>query len=315
MKEAKLKAELADVSASRDDLWALWQAAIDLCLKNTTATAAYVAKVSYADVEEPAVDPAPEVPEGEEPPPPEDFPMPLGPEDEVPEDPEKPFDEPEPEPVVEGEEGAEEAEAAPAEETAAEGEAEPQEPPPIPTFDYSAAFLEYVVLSQGQEGWAKGDLDGARKVVRAGEPDPSAEEGTPAPKNPVMFRLLDEQLKHLYFPNALLENSLSFYRGLPRVGAYHASALATRPNQIQGIMCVDTVHLGKVAGTDKGREFTGEEQTYIARVADAATEAMLAMLDAKDEALETDISKENRLALQVSQAKEQFRGTISHEGS
>ena len=45
MKEAKLKAELADVSASRDDLWALWQAAIDLCLKNTTATAAYVAKV------------------------------------------------------------------------------------------------------------------------------------------------------------------------------------------------------------------------------------------------------------------------------
>ena len=50
--------ELEGLRGSTQDVWALWQAAVDLCIKNTSATAVYVANVSAEDAAEP---PVPEV--------------------------------------------------------------------------------------------------------------------------------------------------------------------------------------------------------------------------------------------------------------
>lgn len=54
----QLRRKLESVKASQEDMWALWQAAADLCLATTSVSAAYVANVSAEDAEEP---PVPEV--------------------------------------------------------------------------------------------------------------------------------------------------------------------------------------------------------------------------------------------------------------
>ncbi|CAG9463553.1 unnamed protein product [Pedinophyceae sp. YPF-701] len=272
---ASLNADLELLANMNDNTWGAWQAAVDVITRFTSANSVYVANVSEEEVPDPELPPAEELP-------------PDVPEDGA-DDPDVPFAEPEPE-IPEEEEEGEEGEG---EEAKAEGDEDGEKeegdggaageeegeladedielPGPRP-FDYSKAFLEYVVASAGED-WVS-----RYKVMQrpsAQDAEAAAAEGEAAGQDPkpMMFRMLDDKLTSLYLPDVMLKrDEVQFFNKFPRVGAFLARSLLSHENEVKAILCVDTV---KPPG--HGNPLSAEERDVIERAAAAVEAAMVSM--------------------------------------
>lgn len=113
----------------------------------------------------------------------------------------------------------------------------------------------------------------------------------------VLFRVLDDKLQSLYFPDVLLQNSVSFFRGFPRVGAFLARALLGRHRECRAVLCADTVMPDRPA--DNGRELPAADRDYVAAVAEAVEAAMEAIATEAEAAAAERRSYPLRVALQA----------------
>lgn len=233
-----------------EDSWTLWQMAMDTIVRHTAASAAYVANVSHPEDPEPALpEDGGEAAEG----------APTEEADYA------PFIEPAPvaEAPAEGEPAAEASEGASGGEGAAAPNAEAPEggdaPLPSKVFDYSLKYLEFVVNNTGR------DLPEASRVLRRPAPTPEGEEPpNPAPATPLLFSILDQNLKSLYFPDALLAPNFSFPGDFPRPGAFEAQAVMTHEKEIKAVLCADTL-----LPSGNGLALSQSDRDFITRVADA----------------------------------------------
>lgn len=254
-----------------ENCWALWQTAVDTIVQHTSASAAYVANVSHPEEPEPAIEEA----EAEGAPPEEaDFAL---------------FDEPEP--VPEEDKPAEEAPAEPAEPPAEGAPAEGEAAAAAKTFDYGPKFLEFVVTSEETQ------LAPGLGTLRRPAPPAEGEEEKPQAPLPLPFTLLDQNLRQLYYPDAMLAPNLGFPDNFPRPGAYLAHSVITEDKEIKALVCCDTI---MPAGN--GLAMTEEDRAFIQGVVDAVEGSMKAAQARFDEAVAASTNKERRRELQASMA-------------
>ncbi|QDZ23819.1 hypothetical protein HOP50_11g63590 [Chloropicon primus] len=166
------------------------------------------------------------------------------------------------EPEEEEEEAKEEVPAEGEEEAKEEGEEEAKEEPEGVTFDYSGAFLDFVVTSKDMEYILEKGLNFHRPIVD----EESEEEPVPSA---LAFDILDKQKDSVDIPNVLYEPRVKFLNEFPRVGAFYALPIKSKNGEVKAIFCSDTL-----APTGNGKPFNEESKGLIKSLIDAAGQAM-----------------------------------------
>eukprot|EP00884_Botryococcus_braunii_P010058 jgi/Botrbrau1/19053/Bobra.0100s0077.1 len=265
--EAAREAELQALQAVPHDVWKLWQQAIDVCLKHTSAGAAYVATVSQQ------LGPLPEVPEGNDLP---SVPPHANPEEERSKEREENGDK---------EEGPDEDGEAVAE----EGEAHTAK------LGGPRKFLQYVAASAGQE-WLvdqKIVLQAPEAIKPQGEeeqdpPEPKGEEDTAVVTKhlPLSLQLLERGAASVYIPNVAFEPEIRFFRNFPRVGAYFGAAAEACGSPL-AVVAVDTL-----APLGSGLPLPEQDREFVARVAQSVGVALAKVAEQREAAANGFASKE-----------------------
>ena len=100
---------------------------------------------------------------------------------------------------------------------------EPPEPEKV-EHDYTAAFLDYIVASEGQ------DFMVGETLARGKEEKPDSDPPAPATEDEgVTLSILDGDLKSLELKNVLYNDNVKHFKKFPRVGAYIAHGLKSVP--------------------------------------------------------------------------------------
>ncbi len=231
------KKAIQELAQTVDEPRALLQKAVNLIVQHTAAGAAYAAYV--AEPEEP------------------DWAFPEDPEDPAAAESDDEADPAPPPPAPEGDAANPDAAEAAAPAETEPAEAEPPKPKIPKPIDYSKKYLSYLAASSGQDFMLTSELT---------RPAPPPEDDPEAKVDPVpfTFKILDERRPMLYAPNASFEQSMRFFKGFPKIGAYQACGVQSPgTGEFKAVISADT--LFPEAG---GQALSQEDQDFIWHVSE-----------------------------------------------
>ncbi|KAK9818919.1 hypothetical protein WJX74_000399 [Apatococcus lobatus] len=243
-------AAIEALSRRTDDVWQLWQLAVELAVKHLPIGAAYVAAVADSAAGDPAaflkeMAPAEAAPPAEA-------------EEEAPKEAE-----------VEGEADAAAAEALEAAAAA----------PAAAKQDYSKQHLEYIVSSRNQAWIGTSGLKLQRPTTAVpaegdDEEAVAAAAATAAASLAPTLRMLDDNKSSMHIPNVLYEPATVFLKKFPKLGAYAAFGVATPEGRLQALICADTL-----IPAGSGRSLMQDDRDVLEAIASSATQAVQAMYE------------------------------------
>eukprot|EP00240_Pyramimonas_obovata_P004059 CAMPEP_0118945420 /NCGR_PEP_ID=MMETSP1169-20130426/42217_1 /TAXON_ID=36882 /ORGANISM="Pyramimonas obovata, Strain CCMP722" /LENGTH=347 /DNA_ID=CAMNT_0006891133 /DNA_START=171 /DNA_END=1210 /DNA_ORIENTATION=- len=172
---------------------------------------------------------------------------------------------------AEGEEEADEGEAAEPEEGDGAGGEGGAGTGPI-KYDYRRKILNYVAANKGHEYMLEKSLLRVPKEYGEDEEPEEVEEGAPPPtvNQGVTFDLVDQDLNLLDVPNVMYKDGVHFHNEFPNVGGYLAQAVKMSTNELRMLVCADTL----LRGNGCGKPFTPKCKDYVAAVARKVSAAL-----------------------------------------